>query len=86
MIYIDDECKKEMLFWEKSDKKIFKRILKLLSAIENNPFKGIGKPEPLKYEFAGLWSRRIDQKNRLLYTIRKDGIWILSCKGHYDDN
>ncbi len=84
MIYIDEECKKEILYWKKFDKKIFSKIQKLLIAIENDPFQGIGKPEPLKYEFAGVWSRRIDQKNRLLYTVREDGIWILSCKGHYE--
>lgn len=69
MIYIDDECKKEMLYWEKYNKQVYKKICELLYAIESDPFKMRGKPEPLKYKFSGVWSSSIDNKNRLLYSV-----------------
>lgn len=69
--------------WRKINPDIYKKIQKLVEAIEINPFEGIGKPEPLKYELSGLWSRRIDKKNRLIYCVRNNNVWIISCKGHY---
>ena len=69
--------------WEE-DKKTLKRINLLLKDVERHPFEGIGKPEPLRGELSGFWSRRIDEKNRLLYQVSRDSLEILSCKGHYD--
>ncbi len=75
----------EYLYWQMQDKKTLKRINQLLKDIQRNPFKGIGKPEALRYN-GNLWSRRIDDKNRLVYTISSDkDIVIISCKGHYED-
>ncbi|TDG36853.1 Txe/YoeB family addiction module toxin [Pedobacter changchengzhani] len=74
-------------FWRKSGNKIIqKKIEQLILAIQENPFEGIGKPEPLKYELSGSWSRRINEEHRIIYEIHDDGIVILeiqSLKGHY---
>ena len=67
------------------DRKTLKRINALLKDIERNNFDGIGKPEPLKGELSGFWSRRIDDTNRFVYRIRSGALEILSCMGHYDD-
>lgn len=74
----------EYLFWQENDKKTLKKINNLLKDIERNGNDGIGKPEPLK-NHDGFWSKRIDEKNRLVYTIIDDAINIAQCKGHYDD-
>jgi len=74
----------EYLQWQKEDKKTLNKINKLIVDIRRNPFDGIGKPEALKHELQGFWSRRIDDKNRLLYQIGENGdIVITKCKGHY---
>lgn len=65
------------------DKKILKRINELIKDIERNKFKGIGKPEPLKHQFSGYWSRRVTDEHRLIYSIDGENIYILSCKHHY---
>ncbi len=73
------------LYWQTQDKKTLKRINQLLKDIQRNCFEGIGKPEPLKQK-ADCWSRRIDDKNRLVYFVSgENDVMILSCKGHYDD-
>jgi toxin YoeB len=73
----------DLAWWIEKDRKKAIRILDLIKEIRRDPFKGIGKPEPLKHEFAGLWSRRIDQKHRLIYDVKVDKIRILSCRYHY---
>ena len=67
------------------NKKTLKRINGLIKDIQRNSFEGIGKPEPLKENLSGLWSRRIDDTNRIVYYEKDDIIYIVSCKGHYDD-
>lgn len=84
MIYLREKCILELANWKKSDIKIYQKIQKLISAIEIDPLNGIGKPEPLKHALSGLWSRRIDRKNRIVYAIEGDDIFIVSCKGHYE--
>ncbi len=80
-----DEAWEDYLYWQTQDRKTLKRINALLKDIERSEFNGIGKPELLKGELSGFWSRRIDDANRFVYRI-KDGILeILSCRGHYDD-
>ncbi len=69
--------------WATEDKKIFKKILALIKDIQIDSFSGIGKPEPLKYELQGYWSRRITDEHRLVYKIEEDLLIILSCKYHY---
>lgn len=79
-----DQAWADYLSWHASDKKTFKKINTLIKAIERTPYEGEGKPEPLKYEFSGWWSRRIDSKNRIVYRIKENSVEILSCKGHYE--
>lgn len=72
------------MYWQAQDKKTLKRINAIIKDIQRNPFDGIGKPEPLKGNLSGLWSRRIDGENRVVY-FEKDGvIYIVSCRGHYN--
>ena len=80
-----DEAWEDYTYWQTQDKKTLKRINMLLKDIERGNFDGIGKPEPLKGDMSGFWSRRIDDVNRLVYRIRGDVIEIVSCKGHYED-
>ena len=71
--------------WAIYNKKVFKKIMNLLRDIKRNKYNGIGKPEPLRFEKFGYWSRRITQEHRLVYKVTQDGdINIVSCKGHYD--
>ena len=74
----------DYLSWQKEDKKMLKKINLLIKEIQRNPFHGIGNPEPLKYDLAGFWSRRIDREHRLVYQIIDNELLIYSCKYHYD--
>lgn len=79
----DDSAWADYLYWQTQDKKTLKRINELIKDIERNGNLGIGKPEPLKGNLSGLWSRRIDEYNRLVYRIREDMLEIVSCRDHY---
>lgn len=83
-IAFESEAFEELGQWATEDKKIFKKILYLIKDIQREPFSGIGKPEPLKYELQGYWSRRITDEHRLIYKIEDDVLIILSCKYHYE--
>lgn len=83
-IQFTEQCWEEYTEWL-NDKKTLKRINQLIKDIERNGFEGIGKPEPLKGNLSGYWSRRIDDKNRIVYRIENDIITLYQCKGHYDD-
>ena len=80
-----DKAWDDYLYWQTQDKKTLKKVNQLVKDIERNNFEGIGKPEALKGNLSGFWSRRIDDANRLIYRINGDFIDILSCKGHYED-
>lgn len=73
----------DYLYWQANDKKILKRINELLKDINRTPFTGLGKPEQLKANLSGYWSRRIDSEHRLVYKIENNNIVILSCRYHY---
>ena len=79
-----EESWEDYLYWQKTDKKILKKINSLLKDISNTPFSGLGKPEPLKHQFQGYWSRRINDEHRLIYKIDNDDIIIAKCRNHYD--
>jgi toxin YoeB len=85
MLIWHDAAWAEYLYWQTQDKKTLKRVNQLIKDIERNPFEGIGKPEPLKGNLSGFWSRRIDEHNRLVYRIVGDNCQIAQCRGHYDD-
>ncbi|REL35294.1 Txe/YoeB family addiction module toxin [Thalassotalea euphylliae] len=78
-----DEAWSDYLYWQSQDKKTLKRINKLIIETKRMPFEGIGKPEPLKENLSGFWSRRIDDTNRLVYAVDKQAITIISCRYHY---
>ncbi|MDA2920380.1 Txe/YoeB family addiction module toxin [Desulfobacterota bacterium AH_259_B03_O07] len=73
----------EYLYWQKTDKKILKRINSLIREIQRNPYNGMGKPEPLKYALSGYWSRRINDEHRLVYRVTEDSIFIAQLRYHY---
>jgi toxin YoeB len=70
--------------WQREDKKILRKINDLIKDIQRTPFEGSGKPEPLKFDLSGYWSRRIDLEHRLVYQYQDNEILIYSCKFHYD--
>ncbi len=70
--------------WLKEDRKMLVKINQLIKDIQRTPYEGIGKPEALKYDLAGYWSRRIDREHRLVYKVENDTVIIISCKYHYD--
>ena len=74
----------DYLYWQKTDKKILFRINELIKDTIRSPFKGIGKPEPLKGNLSGCWSRRINDEHRLVYAVREKRLHILQCRFHYD--
>lgn len=81
----DDEAWEDYVYWQTQDKKTLKRINSLIKDIDRNGYAGIGKPEPLIGNWSGYWSRRIDEKNRLVYKIVGDTIRIAQCRTHYGD-
>ncbi|MCU0287056.1 MAG: Txe/YoeB family addiction module toxin [Acidobacteria bacterium] len=78
-----DEAWEDYIFWQSQDKKTLKRINKLIEDAKRHPFDGIGKPEPLKENLSGFWSRRIDDVNRLVYAVNKEFLTVISCRYHY---
>ncbi len=77
------KAKEDRNYWATSDKKILKRIDKLIADIQLHPYSGLGKPEPLKFELSGYWSRRIDQEHRLVYKVVAGQLYIVQCRYHY---
>jgi toxin YoeB len=81
----DERAWEEYCYWQMQDKKTLKRINTIIKDIQRSSYDGIGKPEPLKNNLSGWWSRRIDETNRIVYREKDGAIVIASCKGHYDD-
>ncbi|WP_376694686.1 Txe/YoeB family addiction module toxin [Wenzhouxiangella sp. EGI_FJ10305] len=73
----------DYLYWQKADPKKLKRINELIRAIQRDPFQGIGKPEPLRGNWSGFWSRRIDRVHRLVYAVEGDKLFVAQCRFHY---
>lgn len=82
-IQFESSAYQDYIDWAKTNEDIFDKINKLIVDIDRNVFKGLGKPEPLKGNYKGYWSRRITGEHRLIYKIEKDIIYICSCHGHY---
>lgn len=80
----EDRAWEDYLYWQMQDKKVLKRINALIKDIQRDTFDGIGKPEPLRENLSGWWSRRIDEANRIVYYEENGIIYIVSFKGHYD--
>lgn len=79
-----NEAWSDYVYWQGQDKKTLKRINKLIIDTKRSPFDGIGKPEPLKENLSGFWSRRIDESNRLVYAVDDNQLIIISCRYHYE--
>lgn len=79
----DPAAFEDLAWWIKQDRKKALHIVKLLKEVQKSPFEGTGKPEGLKHELAGCWSRRIDQEHRLVYEVKDDKIRVLACRYHY---
>lgn len=73
----------DYLYWQQIDKKILKRINALIKEIQRHPFEGLGDPEPLKHNWSGYWSRRIDREHRLVYKVTESALLIAQCRYHY---
>ena len=84
-ILFTEDAWEDYLYWQFQDKKMLKRINQLLQDIERNEYTGIGKPEPLRGDLSGFWSRRIDDEHRIVYRLNGDRIEIIQCKGHYEN-
>jgi toxin YoeB len=82
-IYWTKEAVKDLEYWRKNNRPVAVRIAKLVNSILIDPFKGIGKPEPLRFSLAGRWSRRITIEDRLVYEVTNEAITIISCRFHY---
>lgn len=82
-IHFTEEAWEDYLYWQDQDTKTLKRINKIIKDVQRHPFEGIAKPESLKYDYKGAWSRRIDAENRLIYMVEADRLCILSLKDHY---
>ena len=78
-----DDAWSDYEYWQGQDKKTLKRINKLITDTKRSPFEGIGKPEPLKENLSGFWSRRVDESNRLVYAVNDSHITVISCRYHY---
>lgn len=85
LIQWDANAWDEYCDWQQENKKIVKRINQLVNDMKRNPYEGIGKPEPLKGNLSGFWSRRINEEHRIVYAVAENAVVIISCKGHYKD-
>lgn len=79
----DPAAFEDLAWWVEQNRKKALRIIKLIKEVQRDPFTGTGKPEPLKHELSGCWSRRIDKEHRLVYQVNHDKIRILACRYHY---
>lgn len=83
-IALEGKSLEHLRFYLQNDIKLLRKVFDLLEAIQSDPFKGIGKPEPLKNELKGYWSRRINDEHRIVYTVTNDLIIVISCRSHYN--
>ena len=84
MISLEASAWEDYLFWQQNDKQVLRKINQLIRDIQRNPFGGLGKPEPLKHDLAGFWSRRITDEHRIVYRMEGDEVMIAQCRYHYE--
>jgi toxin YoeB len=88
-VFLEPKAEEDLMYWHTHNPQIAEKITALLQSVQENPFKGLGKPEPLKGNFSGYWSRRINKEHRLVYKVEKKGseryIAIAQCRKHYND-
>jgi toxin YoeB len=78
-----DDAWDDYLYWQQTDRKVLKRVNDLIKDMKRNPFEGLGKPEPLKHQWSGYWSRRITEEHRLVYKLEEGSLYIAQCRYHY---
>jgi toxin YoeB len=83
ILSFSDEAWEDYLYWQQHDKKILKKINRLIKEIQREPFEGTGEPEPLKYNWSGYWSRRITIEHRLVYKVIDNNLMVAQCRYHY---
>jgi toxin YoeB len=81
---VSDEVREDLAWWVRNEPRLVLRVLELVDAVLADPFKGLGKPEPLKYQLAGVWSRRLSSEHRLLYVVEKDRVLFVAARYHYE--
>ena len=82
-LILQDDTLDDMMFFSRNNLKLLKKIIELMDAIANDPFTGIGKPEALKGDLKGYWSRRVNDEHRIIYQVTNDAVIIISCRSHY---
>ena len=83
-VYWTSQALEDLAYWDKKDRRLAARVRRLVEHAKQEPFAGIGKPEPLRYEWSGYWSRRITKEHRLVYRVEGDTIYIAQCRFHYE--
>lgn len=83
ILIFSEHAWEDYLYWQRTDKKILKRINQLIRDIQRSPYQGIGKPEPLKHGLAGYWSRRINDQHRMVYKVEKNALFLAQLRYHY---
>jgi toxin YoeB len=83
-IVFSENAWEDYVSWLSEDRKILKKLNELIKDIQRHPFEGLGKPEPLKFDLTGFWSRRIDKEHRIVYQVNKNELLIYACRYHYD--
>lgn len=84
-VKLHPDARRQLEFWEKNNPKVASKIAELILYTQETPFVGLGKPEPLRHNYKGCWSRRITDEHRLIYRVQAGDLMILRCYGHYDD-
>lgn len=84
LITFSENAWEDYTSWQREDKRILKKINDLIKDFQRTPYKGLGKPEPLKFDLQGYWSRRIDQEHRLVYQVIENELFVYACRYHYD--
>jgi toxin YoeB len=82
-VSFSDQGWQDYLYWQDTDRRMLRRVNELIKDIKRSPFQGIGKPEPLRHQLAGFWSRRIDEEHRLVYWVTESSVEIAGCRYHY---
>lgn len=85
MVSFHPQAWDDYLWWQQNDRQVLRKINQLIRAIQRDPWDGIGKPEALKNDLSGFWSRRITEEHRIVYRMEDDDLIVAQCRGHYDD-
>ncbi len=83
-VLLSPRAQQELDYWAQADPGMVLKIFSLIRDIQRDPFRGLGKPEPMRHKYRGLWSRRITQEHRLVYSVTDENISVVSCRFHYD--